>query len=98
MYLVTNQVPPQNARDNYAKRRADQPANTITGQGATLSVWSESGTRDESAVKITPQEAAILQSYPPDFEFAGNKGSVGLQIGNACPPLLTERILEELWT
>jgi DNA (cytosine-5)-methyltransferase 1 len=49
-------------------------------------------------VKITPQEAAALQSYPADFEFVGTKGSVGLQIGNAVPPLLARAILEELWS
>lgn len=51
----------------------------------------------EGTVKVTPMEAALLQSYPPDFTFVGNQGSVGLQIGNAVPPLLAEAILSELW-
>lgn len=48
-------------------------------------------------VRITVEEAAALQSYPPDFTFVGNKGSQGLQVGNAVPPLLAEAILSELW-
>lgn len=60
---------------------------------------STHGTDDSFAesTRITVQEAATLQSYPPDFKFAGTKGSIGLQIGNAVPPLLAEAILAELW-
>ena len=47
--------------------------------------------------RITVAEAATLQSYPPGFVFAGNKGKQGLQIGNAVPPLLAQRVLEHLW-
>lgn len=50
------------------------------------------------SVNITVEEAAVLQSYPPDFTFIGNKGSQGLQVGNAVPPLLAQAILEELWS
>ncbi|MDL5351121.1 DNA cytosine methyltransferase [Microbacterium sp. zg-YB36] len=49
-------------------------------------------------VRVTIEEAAALQSYPADFKFAGTKGSIGLQIGNAVPPLLAKAILEELWS
>lgn len=50
------------------------------------------------SVRITVEEAAVLQSYPPDFPFQGSKGKKFLQIGNACPPLLMRRIFEELWS
>ena len=36
---------------------------------------------------ITHLEAALLQSFPENFEFCGRKISVGIQIGNAVPPL-----------
>lgn len=60
---------------------------------------SPHGTDDSFAesTRITVDEAAALQTYPADFEFVGNKGSIGLQIGNAVPPLLAERIFETLW-
>ncbi|WP_428387321.1 DNA cytosine methyltransferase [Mucisphaera sp.] len=41
---------------------------------------------------ITHHEAALLQSFPENFKFIGRKISVGVQIGNAVPPLLAHRI------
>ncbi|SHN46460.1 DNA cytosine methyltransferase [Cryptosporangium aurantiacum] len=37
---------------------------------------------------ITHREAALLQSFPSDFEFEGTKIQVARQIGNAVPPCL----------
>jgi DNA (cytosine-5)-methyltransferase 1 len=37
---------------------------------------------------ITHLEAALLQSFPEDFKFCGTKIKVGIQIGNAVPPML----------
>ncbi len=37
---------------------------------------------------ITHHEAALLQCFPEDFVFCGSKINVGIQIGNAVPPLL----------
>lgn len=53
------------------------------------------GSNYAAATRITPYEAAILQSYPP-FPFQGTKTKQFLQIGNAVPPLLAEHILNEL--
>lgn len=52
-----------------------------------------------ASVNITIQEAAILQSYPADFIWpeTQKKGALGLQIGNAVPPLMAQRIFEALW-
>lgn len=35
---------------------------------------------------ITPREAARIQSFPDDFVFVGNKGTICKTIGNAVPP------------
>lgn len=45
---------------------------------------------------ITHREAARLQGFPDDFDFQGQRIKVGVQIGNAVPPLLAQRIAEEL--
>ncbi|MEX1138920.1 MAG: DNA cytosine methyltransferase [Bacteroidota bacterium] len=39
---------------------------------------------------ITLREGAILQTFPRDFVFSGNKVDVARQIGNAVPPRLAE--------
>lgn len=45
---------------------------------------------------ITHLEAALLQSFPEDFEFCGSKINAGIQIGNAVPPLLAVAIANHI--
>ena len=50
---------------------------------------------------ITLREAALLQSFPPTYEFWPrvqklNRKAVGRMIGNAVPPLLAEALGEAL--
>jgi|TARA_B110001469_G_scaffold59933_1_gene57581 DNA (cytosine-5)-methyltransferase 1 len=44
------------------------------------------------ARSITVKEAALLQSFPDDFEFVGSMGSCYKMIGNAVPPEMARRI------
>jgi DNA (cytosine-5)-methyltransferase 1 len=48
------------------------------------------------SLRVSADEAAILQSFPHGFPFQGNKGRVFRQIGNAVPPLMAKAIIEEL--
>jgi DNA (cytosine-5)-methyltransferase 1 len=36
--------------------------------------------------KLTVQMAALIQGFPPDWEFVGGKTSAYRQVGNAFPP------------
>jgi DNA (cytosine-5)-methyltransferase 1 len=67
------------------ERTIDQPSATLTSKADRMK-WD--GTR-----RLSAEEAAALQTYPPGFIWTGKKF---LQIGNAVPPLLAEVILSAL--
>jgi DNA (cytosine-5)-methyltransferase 1 len=41
---------------------------------------------------ITLREGALLQTFPMDFQFSGNKVEIARQIGNAVPPRLAQAV------
>ena len=64
-----------------------KPAPTVTARGdnkgGVVILPHPNGQR-----RMSCREVAAVQSFPLDYEFAGNNSSVYRQIGNAVPPLL----------
>lgn len=45
---------------------------------------------------LSVREAARLQSFPDDFIFQGTLWYIQQQIGNAVPPILSEKIFKKI--
>ncbi len=46
----------------------------------------------KQARSITVKEAALLQSFPDDYDFIGSHGYAFKMIGNAVPPAMAKNI------
>ena len=64
----------------------DQPSDTIMATGTEI--------HPNKKRRLSVREAAILQSFPNDFEFFGSISSMIRQIGNAVPPTLAYHIAQ----
>lgn len=72
-----------------------RPATTVAGD-PRIAAPGHHERQMNNATRVTIDEAAALQSYPPGFTFSGTKGKQFLQVGNAVPPRLAEAILSTL--
>lgn len=74
-----------------------KPATTVQGDPRlTAREHHYHGQQNGTSTRVTADEAAALQSYPPGFEWVGSKTATFRQIGNAVPPLLARAILATL--
>lgn len=46
----------------------------------------------EGGRRLTPEESALIQTFPPTMKFAGARSSRYTQIGNAVPPVLAKAL------
>lgn len=69
--------------DVYGRMKWDDIAPTLTTGCIDVTRGRYSHPQDDRA--ITLREAALLQSFPQEYEFFGCKGSLAEQVGNAVP-------------
>lgn len=77
------------------------PCLTITSHLAKVSLNSRDPVllvdpEKERYRRFSPREAARIQSFPDDFELVGSQGDAYRQIGNAVPPVVMWKIINEL--
>lgn len=61
-------------------------------------IMPRNGEAPDRLRRLTVKEAARLQTFPDDYIWCGNKGSVYRQIGNAVPCRLAEAVAKAvLW-
>ncbi|MEU0651424.1 DNA cytosine methyltransferase [Streptomyces albogriseolus] len=92
-----------NNQANATIRSLEEPAGTLFfGHRANECTWVAEPTTCPIAaqppavpepIRITAREAGILQTFPANYPWAGNKGQQFSQIGNAVPPLLAAHLL-----
>ncbi|NUV57694.1 DNA cytosine methyltransferase [Streptomyces coelicolor] len=78
----------------------DRPATTVCATNRIAppghrnrDAGGESQFASPDTVRITVAEAAILQSFRPDYPFFGTKTKAFEQVGNAVPPLLAAHVV-----
>jgi DNA (cytosine-5)-methyltransferase 1 len=69
---------------------------TITDPGANANRFNGSTKSRNDGVRVSVAEAGILQGFPPDYPWSGNRTSQYQQVGDAIPPPMARAILAEL--
>ena len=86
----------KNAKPNMKSglwQHLDEPCLTVTSHLAKVSLNSRDPVllvdpEKELYRRFTPREAARIQSFPDEFNFAGSETDAYRQIGNAVPPVM----------
>lgn len=82
--------------DVYGRMQWDDVAPTLT-TGCT-DVTKGRYAHPEQDRAITLREAALLQTFPPEYRFCGNASQIARQIGNAVPVLMLEALMPIITT
>jgi DNA (cytosine-5)-methyltransferase 1 len=82
---------------NAARRPLNEPAPNVNfGARSNKVEWMPEPIAEDpkaSGVRVTVQEAAVLQSFPWDYPWQGSKSRQFLQVGNAVCPLLAAHVV-----
>lgn len=77
-------------RSVYGRMAWDDVAPTITARFDSFTRGKFGHPTQDRSISL--REGALLQTFPIDFEFTGNKVDIARQIGNAVPPVMAECI------
>ena len=93
--LIVGRQLPEGEGENVGGWGYERPATTVAGD-PRIAAAGHHERQMHNAVRVTEQEAAVLQTFPPDYPWQGSRSRRFLQIGNAVPPLLARAILGAL--
>ena len=76
----------------------NEPLGTVTTKDrfALVEIFRKTPGLDIRLRMLQPHELAAAQSFPKDYQFAGNKGEIVKQIGNAVPGRTAKALCLEL--
>lgn len=74
---------------------ADKPATTVACD-PRVAPRGHHESQQKNAVRVSVQEASVLQSFRPDYPWQGSRTKQFEQVGNAVPPLLAYHVLAAL--
>lgn len=80
----------RDATSIYGRIDPSKPAPTMTTRCTTPSCGRFVHPTEDRG--LTLREAALLQTFPPHYEFCGSYGEIEKQIGNAVPPRLAQAL------
>jgi DNA (cytosine-5)-methyltransferase 1 len=75
------------------EREGGAPSPTLTGN---VNRWQVREQDQADSIRVTVQEAGVLQSFPADYPWQGTKTEQYRQVGDAVPPLLAAAVLRPL--